>query len=588
LSTIRARLERPWARAALLAALAIALTTLAWWPALAAYPHTQAGDGQVYQEHLEAARASVVRYRELPLWNPYECAGLPLWDNPQELIGAPLAWPAFLVGTTRTLELWILAHVAMGFAAMWMFARRALSLSRWAAFVASAAWAYSGFHQHHYSGGHITFVPFLYFPFALLLWRSAERESGAAVLLGVLLAWMFYEGGVYPLPHLAVLLAAETVTRAVRAGPGDSTLRPGARLARIAQAAAVTGTVAVVLSASRLLPVLDQLASHHRDIDEDVDVLRLRTLADMFLARDHGRFVEGQQYVWTEYGTYMGPIVLLLALAGVVLGASEHLWMFALLVFSGALMCGHFARWAPWHVLHAYVPPFKEMRVPSRFRASVALLLAAYAGLAIDRLTALGRGTRWHRGLHVVVVLVGLAGVADILVVCRRTVGPFFGAPPRADVTPSARLYYGGSDTKAYIDQPAQNRGIFECSDEWGFGTGAPLWTGDVPQVRAVGLGPVVAAAARTQNTFVFQVDSPRPARVLLNTSYDRGWQTSVGTTADQNKQLVVDVPAGTWSVRVRYWPRWLTAGMVVNALGLAALAAWGVRRRRPGSLSSR
>ena len=112
------------------------LSIFAWWPMIAAYPATQGGDGPPYHKTLEAARVSLVRYRELPLWNPYECGGLPLWDNPQGAASAPLIFPMFLLGTTATMYLWYLLHSAMGFASMWFLARDEVKLSRPATFVA--------------------------------------------------------------------------------------------------------------------------------------------------------------------------------------------------------------------------------------------------------------------------------------------------------------------------------------------------------------------------------------------------------------------------------------------------------------------
>ena len=329
-------------RAVTLGAVALALSLFFWWPILAAYPNTQGGDGPPYYKTLEAARVSVVRYHELPLWNPYECGGLPLWDNPQSPVGAPLALPMFVVGTTMAMLLWYVLHSAAGFVCMWLFARGELKLSRAATFVASAMWAFNGFHQQHYSGGHFTFVPFLYFPLAILLWRRAENDVRMAVGLGVLVSWMFWEGGVYPLPHLLLILAAETLTR----------MWPLARLKGILRAAAIVAAFGFLLSASRMLPVADQLRSHTRSLGPETDHLVWSTLKQMFTARSHGRFVEGQEYVWPEFGAaHIGPILLALAIVGIFAGGLERIWLVALLAYSFALMMGHEGKLFPWAIL---------------------------------------------------------------------------------------------------------------------------------------------------------------------------------------------------------------------------------------------
>jgi hypothetical protein len=569
-------LHPAWVRAVALSLFALTLSAYAWWPMIAAYPHTEIGDGQIFLAQLEAMRVSVSRYHELPLWNPFECSGMPLWDNPQALVGAPLTQLAYFVGSTRTLELWVILHAAAGFVSMWLLARHELRLTRAAAFVASTAWAFSGFHQHHYSGGHYAFVAFEFFPLALLLWRRAERDVRCAVGLGALVALMFYEGAVYPLPHLVVLLGAETLTRAW----------PPARLVRIAGAAAIVGAVAFGLAAARLLPVLDQLRSHPRAMIPDVDAMTWPTFKEIFLARSHGRAVPGQQYVWTEFATYLGPLVVLFALAGIVSAGLDSAWLLALLLLVGVLMLGHLGAYAPWSILNAHVPPFKEMRVPSRFRSSVAMFLAAYAGIGTDRLRAIA--ARWipakdlGTAAGLAVMAFAFIGVGDIVSVGIDVTGPFITGPPETkDITPSTRFYYGGKDIAYYIDAPRQNRARFDCHEEWAFGAGAPLWEGDVPQARvAEGQPAVVEVANRTPNTFSLDVDVKAPARVLLNSAYDAGWKSTVGTVVEQDKELAVDLPPGRYKIKLRYWPRTMTAGIVINLLGILGVAAYLARLR--------
>lgn len=565
-----------WARVLGVATFALLLSVFAWWPALSALPKTQGGDGQYFHKMLEVARVTVTRYHEFPLWNPFECGGVPLWDNPQSVVGAPLAWLSLWLGTTKAMAWWYVAHSAFGFLSMWIFARHDVKLSRLATLVASVAWAFSGFHQQHYVGGHFAFVPFLYFPLALFAWRRAQDDLRFGIVTGAIVAWMMHEGGVYPIAHLAALLGVETILRLRR-----STAWP------IVRAGLVVVVVAVGLGATRFLPVFEQLRAHKRDLGAETDSLEWATLRDMFLARHHEFGVAGQSYVWPEYGTYFGPMLLSLSLVGLLLGGLELWPLTILLVFSFALMLGHAGKLAPWTVLKGHVFPFKEMRVPSRFRCEVSLFLAVFAGVAIDRIEQRLRGhARWDvvelaRSLS---LAVGLMGVGDVLSVhVEVATGAFVSAPEDVNVPVEPRLHYAPS-AGALIDGPRRNVGRLECWDEWAFNTGAPLWSGDVPQVRSVGPEATIGPSKRTPNTFEFDVDAKVPARILLNSGYDRGFRTNVGATAELAKQLVVDVPAGHHLVRVRYRPRTLRPALVLTALTTFAIAGylvWDARRRR-------
>ena len=304
-------------RALALTVLAVALSLFFWSPMLSALPNTQGGDGPVFHKMFEAARVSVTRYHELPLWNPYECGGLPLWDNPQAPFGSPLTWPMYFIGTTNAIAFWYVVHSVIGFISMWLLMRIELSASRSAAFIAAGTFAFFGFFQHHLPGGHLVFASFEYFPLGVLFWRRAERDLRMAIGLGLVVAMMIYEGGVYPIPHLAVFLGVETLTR----------LYPIKRVPRIALAGLLVVVVAITVGAARFLPVIDQVKSHTRGVAIEADGMHWSILKDVFVLRSHERAVIGQRYVWGEYGMYIGVLILAFALLGILLAGARHVWL---------------------------------------------------------------------------------------------------------------------------------------------------------------------------------------------------------------------------------------------------------------------
>ena len=573
-----------WRELALATGLGFLLAVYAWYTMLGAYPLTQQGDGQNFQKMIEAARVSVVRYHEWPSWNPYECGGIPLWDNPEAPVAAPQLWLMLLTGSTAAIYFFYVFHGAIGFAGMWAFARMELGATRAAALLGGAIWAFCGFHQQQYSGGHIPFCSFEYFPLALLLWRRAERDLRFAVGLGLLVALMFLEASTYPLPHLFLILAAETLTSAW----------PPRRVLSIARAAGVTGAVALVVGAVRALPVYAQIRLHPRHLT-DLDALKWPTLVDMFLARNHPWQVEGQQYVWPEFGAYLGPLVLFLCLVGLVVAGRRYAWLYALLALSFVLMAGHFGRFAPWSILTGHVFPFRDMRVPSRFRCEVSLFLACFAAIGVDRVPALLArwfpGDRARRSIRAGMLVTGLVGFGDMTSVMLSWIQTRFSVPARAEVAPWPRLHLGGRGMAALIDQPAQNRGRRACWSEWGsYEDVAGLWEGDVPQARMLDGQGVVEVANRTQNTFTVDVRLEAPSRVLVNSTYDANWRTDRGSAIAVDRQLALELPAGRYRVNLLYRPRHFAIGLTLSLLGLGGAVAFFVRdaRARRRALTSR
>jgi len=553
----------------------LVLSVLAWSPTILQYPATGSGDGQYFQHMVDSGKMSLLRYHELPLWNPYQCGGLPLWDNPQAVVASPIMLLLTGVQATKTIALWYMLHAFIGFVGMWLLARVDVGLGRLAAFGAAVMFAFGVGHACQYGGGHVALAPYLFLPLCLYLWRRAEVSVEHGVGLGLALALVFYNGGVYPIPFMSLVLVCETLTRAW----------PARRVAAIGKAGLVVAAVFVAVAAARLFPVLDQVAHNKRILDPEVDFIHWQTLKDMYLDRFHSRGVADQTYTWPEYSAYMGFLGVGLTVFGLFHVRRGELWILAVGAVTFLLMMGHFAPWAPWSFLKHHVFPFKSMRVPSRFRLLDAVFMALLVGLAIER----GPKTLAHfmkrpglRDARWLVAAVALIAIGDVFGTGSAVVAGKFDGPPESKMVPQPRLYID-NESANFLDQPRQNRGRLGCWDEWTFTSGAPLWYGDVPQARADAGAVVVQNVHRTQNRFTFIADVEADgATVLVNGSWDRGWRTNVGAISARNKQIVITLPKGHHEVEVRYWPVGLTAGFVVTGLALLACIVFFVRDGKP------
>lgn len=553
-------------RALGLVVLSLVMSVAVWSGAIAVSPLTQGGDGQYFHRVMEIAKVAVLRYHELPIWNPFECGGVPLWDNPEMPVASPLVYLTLPLSGTRTMWVWFILHTAAGFASMWLFSRRELRLTRVAAFASASLWALGVGHLTQYGGGHATLCNFYLFPLVLLLFRRSERNLDCAVGLGLVFAYMFLEGSAYPLVHSSLLLACEAVIRLASA-PREML----GRALRIARGAVATGIVTLLVTASRLLPVLDQVSRHKRGLGEETDAITRETLFAMFFDRSHGWTVPGQMYVWPEFTSYFGWMTMLLFVVGVLFATKKFPWFTLLGVIAFSFMMGHFASWAPWHVLKGHVFPFSSMRVPSRFRLFVACFIAGFVGLAVDHVPlALRRfGAAPAQIARVLTIGFAMFAAGDVYSVSHEIIAQKYVAAPTTIVKPSPRLFLEGPGLAPFLDQPRQNRGRLACADSWPYTEGAPVWMGDVPQARALDPEGSVTASKRTPSTFTVDVDARAPTRIAINTPFELGWRTSVGRAVDQNKLLVVELPAGQHHVKVEYWPRGMTIGLVLSFVGL-------------------
>lgn len=158
--------------------------------------------------------ASVVESRslfkdfQLPLWNRYDSAGLPLLGQGQSMFGEPLHWLVLLAGGSpgswdlKYLAAKYLFVVAVGFCVL------RLTKHLPAAVIVSLSAPFLGFYSYRYS--HPAFFSFSYAPLILLCWlnlvdRPGRRASAGWLAMMVLANWMVLTSGTVKEAYILLL-----------------------------------------------------------------------------------------------------------------------------------------------------------------------------------------------------------------------------------------------------------------------------------------------------------------------------------------------------------------------------------------------
>ena len=136
----------------------------------------------------EAARISLRDFHQWPSWNPYHCGGVPLYQDPQTPVPGVMFLLTFAwLPTPVAMKLWLYVHLLVG-----ALGARALLRHHGAnipeqVFGAALVTA-CGFCSEHFGGGHLSFTPFLFLPWALLGHRRALADARWSVLTAAVLA----------------------------------------------------------------------------------------------------------------------------------------------------------------------------------------------------------------------------------------------------------------------------------------------------------------------------------------------------------------------------------------------------------------
>lgn len=570
------------------------------WSELFAHPQgTGFGDYQFFHHSWEAARVSWLVEGSPPLWNPFQCGGIPDWADPQAQFFHPLFFLSGVIGTTLALKTFLLLHALAGLLGMYALARNH-GLSRLSSAFAASTWATSGFFAWHCGTGHGNFIAFYLAPWVLFFWRRAVEDLRFVAALAFVLSAVAFAGGAYAFPFFVLLLGFELFTLLVGRRP-ESPPRQ-----RVLLTVITTAVLVACMAGLRLLPIVEYLAYFPRNVSGD-DSLGPREFLWM-LTRDDihepGVPLAGHPWVWTEYGAYIGwPAVLLGAVGAVhaVVTPGRRKLLLGALAFA-VLTLGSGGPLSPWTLLHQ-LPVFDSLRVPSRFIVLFLLYFCLLAGRALDawrRTPSPGAGGFRHESPFVWLRWAGpwfcVAWTVAHTVSHQRSViddtwngRDVFAKYPSSEFFMAAmpRPWEPASQYPAPAYFPSANVGTGYCYTGMAYRPAPGLWGERTPQVRARGAGVVESWGRDTQSLWaVVRFDSP--GRAIFNTTYAPGWATDTGTLTIDRGRVAVDLPAGRQRVRVAYAPALFPFALGLTCLGLVLGAIFALRASRwSKSLSS-
>jgi hypothetical protein len=579
-------------------------------------------DWDQMESHRYLVKKTILRFHELPFWNPYACGGHPAWAGLESdsVVVAPWLPAYLLLSLPVALRVEIVVSALWGAMGAWLLASRFTRSFAACAFVA-VVFAVNGRWTLQLTAGHAWHMVYAWMPWALFFFDRAvgaqpalgPPRMGSAVWTGVCLAMMVYTGGIYPLPQTAVVLGAYAVLVAI-----------ATRSTRPLLALAVSGAVSIGLSAPKLLPTLEVMRRYGRAIDSP-ESLTPEQLAELLTDRVQG-FTTAHagiaDYTWHEVGMYLGWVAVVAIGVGIVAGRGVRVTALKAigLVFL-AFGVGSFSPYAPWALAH-HLPVFSSQHVPYRWLYPAALLLACVAVAAFEQgMVRVGRA----RAVLEVIALLAVAWIArDIGTVARfpfedhlhdappgnpESVGPFH----TETKLPKELEYQNTEWAPTELSAEIANVGVIECNTFHGLnnfgglssvvpgydgrptglgarGVGETEYHGEAYLVDGVGTATI---AVWSPNAVEVRVEGATPGQqVVVNQNWDPGWRVDGAPALDYQNTVAARVYSPTQTFHFRYRPPMWWPGCALFLATLAALffARWASRRRRinaPGAAVS-
>jgi hypothetical protein len=551
-------------------------------------------------------------FGQLPLWNPWYVGGVPAVANFQSLFPSPWLLLDAVAGPVAAIKLGIVLQHAVGLAAMYWMAR-VLRMSRLAAVYVAGTFFFSSWVALRIHSGHLTYLSTAYLPLLVGLFVRARNEPKVAFAIGsgAVVALMIFQGGIYDVILAAFVLAPLALGWCVQ----DRSIRP-------VLFAVTVGLWAAGFSAAKLFPVANYMREHPRITNSDgtegrhgpsagtpaasvesasnagapIDKVELpKFVLRVFLGheqRSNCVYSPLQRFGWHEYGAYVGPLAILLALAS-RWWAFDRSWPWLLI----AAVClvvsaGAFAPVAPWSLLHK-LPVFDNMHCPSRWLIPSVFALTVAAGFCLDAVRDKLAGSRPGRVDLVLGLLVAAALVDSVLVFRHSIAGAFPNEPPPArPIRPDVVTIVGErlNMTEPMLANECTGAGYEPITPKTRVEPCAsPDYHGEAyfrPDAAEAPVGKV-ETVEWTPNAVTVRAACDAAGSVVLNRNWNKGWRADPPyATTPLDGLISARVGPGEHEIRFVFVPTDFRTGCYVSlATATLAGAVW-LRQRRTGRVA--
>lgn len=536
-------------------------------------------------------RESIVRYHQIPFWNPYECGGNVLFAHPWSNFLSPFFVLIIIFGPIIGIKAEMIIHLFIGLYGMFLISKE-LKLKKYSCYLCSFVYMFSSVYFLHLAEGHIEWMPMAFVPWIFLAYLRSIRSLKYIYISIFCFSLIFLAWSVYIFAVTVFLLLIYSILKSIQQK----------RIKHVNMFMLIfIGTL--MLCSVKLIPMLEFLKDNPRKI-ESSEATEPSLVMSVLLSREQGLLYQNTkwtspnqqiefrgrkfEYGWHEYGAYIGWVPLALALIGICFFFRERwpLFLTALILLWIAL--GNGAFFNLWSILHR-LPIYDSLHIPSRFIAGFLFCISLFSGFGLSKLETMSRKIHYKflMGSIVLFVFFDLFLVNYPLIKDTFTIRPpkikryaefkqryrdfnLFPGQVRSSMYPAFLSNSGIINAYEVVHVKKANvKAIFD-----------PGYRGEAYLVEGKGS---LRISYFSPNKVVVEVDAKEPDRLVLNQNYYTGWKVKKdGRTilAESFKGLIATpILPGHQKIQFYYMPASFLIGLFVSTGFILLVAVSYIRK---------
>ncbi len=547
----------------------ILLSLVYTFPFLIKYNYLGVRDWDLFTTITAVPVGSLLDYGQFPFWNPYLGGGNILFHHPETAVLSPFMILHLIFGAVIGLKLQVLICYFLGFFGTYMFMRR-LEISEVASAAGAVVYFGSVHFALHFAEGHMPFTHFCFMPWFLYFIHKSVENTKFTIPAAVSLALMIIGNGaaiplLYTLTFSSILFLLWAFTQ---------------RNLIYLRNYILSSLMAILLSAVKFVPMVIYLYQNKWSVNSD-ESIPLSALGNIFFGLKHSLFAQnfaGQVWGWHEYGAYISPLVVLLAVFSLAKCLRKHFVWLLLLIFFLILGLGNFGSYSLWALL-SKLPGYSSARCTGRSFQMVIFCSAILGAFGWDYLNGILRKNSVRLVTYIPMVLL-LIIVGTNVWLAYPVMDSAFTERPVEIVRHKDFKHVVDEKSHAYKNYLA-NRGslVAPWLSAYHESRGLVGPFGNVFEEYILDGKAEIIKRDYTPNRIEYVINGIESGKIVIGMGDDRGWTAGTVSKLPATGGLItVPFETGEQGIILRYRTPYFISGLILSVLSMIALGIYWKR----------
>lgn len=575
-------LENKWF--ALAVFLIISLT--ATFPVFKNIDYLGTGDWDQHFFYNAVPRETMLKFHQIPLWNPYYCGGNVLLAHPESVWLSPMFLLVLIFGTVIGLKIQILIHLIIGMFGMFLLSKY-YKMGKYSSYMPSIIFMLSTWYVSRMMVGHSLYMTMVYLPYIFLFYLKSFKKIKYAIVSALILAIVFFGGGTYPFVFTLLFLGFFSLFRAIK----KKSIVPFKSLIIII-------ILTLLFGAVKFLPVYEFVKNSYRV--DDVQPVSIKTFIDGLVSRNqhpNSRFFyskyefpvrwyqDGTLYEektkvdmkwgWHEYSAYIGIIPVLIFILSLFFLFKKN-W--DLILTTAVFLVLYLGNNLYFYDLLKKLPVLGTLHGSSRFIIVIIFCMSILIGKMLSYFEKKNIIFVKKNIKKYILIIISLIVLADLITMNFLFFGIAFFIKP--EKITAGKEFYPIIGTDKYNEQYRnflQNKGTINCYERihppiaaepryLENGTRYEDYRGEVYLLKNKG---IISLEYFSPNKIKVKVDAKQDDILVLNQNYFKGWKAKGKEIKQYNGLVATEVGPYDKEVVFYYMPNSFIIDLIVSIISI-------------------